>query len=99
MVSYLPQRDAKKRQMVPFLPNRISLFADTPYEERVTRDQVSVRLLREAGKEVMVLAPTPLSLGPFSMEKSGEAFNVGRTGAHRILTSSDESLLGSTALS
>ena len=98
VVSYLPQRDAKKRQMIPFLPGRISLFADTPYEERVGRDRASVKLLKEAGKQVLVLAPTPLPLGPFSMEKSKKAFEAGRSGAREILETDDVTRLGSSAL-
>lgn len=98
IVSYLPQRDANHQQLLPFIPKRLSVFADTPYEERVERDRAALRLLEEAGKEVVVLAPKPMKLGPFALEHAPRAFELGRFGATKLLVS-DGRQLGSTELS
>ena len=89
IVSYMPPR---KPHPGPF-------FADTPSDERLERDKASVRLLRDAGKRVMVLAPKRVWLGPFSLDRAGAAMDQGREGALEILDSHDEALLGAPTLS
>ena len=76
------------------LPSPSSFFVDTPPDERLERDRVSVELLREAGKQVVVLAPERVWLGPFSLEKGPAALEQGRTGTARLLGSADEDSLG-----
>ncbi len=98
VVSYLPQRDANQRRRLPFVPQRPAFFADTPYEERVERDRAAIRLLEEAGKEVVVLDPPPLKLGPFALDNAQRAFELGRAGATRLLVSNGAAL-GSKELS
>ncbi len=102
IVSYMP-RGGQPREgragIRAFLPPLSSLMADTPYEERYERDVTSVRLLREAGKEVLVFCPDRVRLGPFTMHKGAEAFERGREGTLAILDSSDDKLLGAPQLS
>jgi NTE family protein len=102
VVSYLPLREARReeaeRGLRSFLPPLSSLLADTPREERVERDRASVASLREAGIEVLVLAPERVWLGPFTLDRGPRALEQGREGAHRILESDDESLLGAEFL-
>ncbi len=91
-------RENKKTGIFSFLPSLPSLFADTPPDERLARDRASVRLLRDAGKRVMVLAPERVWLGPFSLDRAGAAIDRGREGALEILDSHDETLLGAPTL-
>jgi NTE family protein len=102
VISYLPLREARReeagRGLRSLLPPFSSIFADTPPEERVERDRASVARLREAGIEVLVLAPERVWLGPFSLERGPRALTQGREGARRILESADESLLGAEFL-
>jgi NTE family protein len=103
VISYLPLREQGREQTRggpwAFLPQLSSLFADTPLDERVERDRASVARLRDAGIEVLVLAPERVWLGPFSLERGPESLVRGRDGAARILDSDDESLLGAENLS
>ena len=92
-------RDNNKSGIFSFLPSPSSFFADTPPDERLERDKASVRLLRDAGKRVMVLAPERVWLGPFSLDRAGAAMDMGREGALKILDSHDETLLGAPTLS
>jgi len=102
VVSYLPLREQGREQARSgwwsLLPSLSSLFADTPTEERVERDRASVARLREAGVEVLVLAPERVWLGPFSLERGPESLTRGHEGAARILDSDDRSLLGAETL-
>jgi NTE family protein len=98
LVSYLPQRDSSKRAGLPFLPASVPLFADIPFYERIERDRVSIKRLKEAGKEVMVIAPKRLELGLFKMDRAREAFEKGRAGALEILSSCDRDRLGAKDL-
>jgi predicted acylesterase/phospholipase RssA len=102
IVSHLPPRDAgdeKKRGLAALAPKMRSLFADIPADERLERDRDGVRLLREKGVRVLVLGPSPVKLGPFSLDRGRTAFETGRDGAARILESRDEALLGTEWLS
>jgi NTE family protein len=103
IVSYLPPRDApepgRKKGILSFLPKPSSLLADVPADERLERDRTAVSMLRDAGVRVLVLAPAPVKLGPFSLERGEAAVRAGREGAGRILDAADESLLGSEWLS
>jgi predicted acylesterase/phospholipase RssA len=103
IVSYMPPREDrpenKKSGILSFLPSPSSFLADTPPDERRERDQASVRLLRDAGKRVMVLAPERVWLGPFSLDRAGAAMDQGREGALEILDSNDETALGAPTLS
>ena len=97
IVSYLPPRDADaagRRRFKAFVPRLASLFADTPADERLERDREGVRLLREAGVDVLVLGPPPSKLGPFSLARGAGAVAAGREGAARILDSDDDARLG-----
>jgi predicted acylesterase/phospholipase RssA len=97
ITSYMPLHGgskASKSGLFSFLPNFTELFADIPAEERRERDRVSCNLLREAGKRVLVVAPKPIKLGPFSMDRGRAAFEQGRAGTLKILESHDEELLG-----
>jgi NTE family protein len=102
VVSYLPPREARGKSrrggIRALLPSPSSFFVDTPPEERLERDRVSVEVLREAGKRVLVLAPERVWLGPFSLEKGPAALEQGRTGAAAMLGSTDEDSLGSRYL-
>jgi len=103
VVSYLPPRDAepggKRRNPLSFLPKPSALLAETPSDERIERDRAAVAILRERGVRVLVLGPTPVKLGPFSLERGEEAVRAGREGVGRILDSEDGSALGSPQLS
>jgi NTE family protein len=82
VISYLPPRRGSRLPLAgPLL--------DTPAEERLLRDVCSARLLREAGIEVVVLAPGHVALGPFSLERARAAFDAGLRGATSLLGSSD----------
>ena len=102
VISYLPPRDARpawmKKGALSLLPMPSSLLADTPADERLERDRAAVKILRESGARVLVLAPAPKRLGPFSLERGGSAVAAGRDGAGRILDSDDDSLLGAEQL-
>ncbi len=102
LVSYMPiskTHNQVKKGMSEFLPSFSMMFADTPRDERLKRDKVSVKLLREADKRVLILAPERVWLGPFSLHKAKQGFDQGYKGTLRILESEDESLLGATDLS
>jgi predicted acylesterase/phospholipase RssA len=97
VVSYLPPRGAgpeRESGWRRFVPPLSSLAASIPEMERVERDREVVRLLREKGIDVLVLAPERVALGPFSLHRAPEALRRGRLGARAILESNDESLLG-----
>ncbi|MCP4606471.1 MAG: hypothetical protein GY847_39185 [Proteobacteria bacterium] len=97
IVSYMARRESQRVKptgLRAFLPPLSSIFADTPQDERQERDQTSVRLLREAGKEVLVFAPERLWLGAFSMNKGSQAFEQARAGTLCILESEGDNLLG-----
>jgi NTE family protein len=98
LVSYLPQRNSRERGGLSFLPVSIPFFADIPFEERLERDRTSIRLLREAGKRVVVIAPPHLRLGPFSLDRAEAAYSKGCLGARAILSSDNEGLLGAPDL-
>jgi NTE family protein len=103
LISYLPMRgsraNVKKSGIRALLPTLSALFADTPEAERHERDLASVGLLRESGREVKVLAPKRIALGPFSLERAAEALEQGRVGTLRILESEKSEFLGSPELS
>ncbi len=97
IVSYMPKHKKppkKKSGLLGFLPPASSIFAYIPYEERLERDVTSVRVLREAGKEVLVMSPERVWLGPFTMDKGHDAYEQARTGTLRILESKNDDLLG-----
>jgi NTE family protein len=98
VVSYLPLREDNPRGKPGFLPSLGSLFADTPLEERLERDRASVKALRDAGIEVLVLAPERVWLGPFSLDRGPASLEQGREGSLRILESDDEAMLGTDEL-
>lgn len=88
VVSFLPHRDrgvGPKRGPLSLLPPPSSLFASVPGEERRERDAAGIAALEDSGVEVITLAPPRVSLGPFSMERAGDALTRGREGAARIL--------------
>jgi predicted acylesterase/phospholipase RssA len=99
IVSYLPPSGEEKEGVKEFVPSLSSMFAFSPRCERIERDKMSVKLLRENGKRVVVCAPERVELGPFSMDKAREAFQQGLEGMIRILESEDEELLGCEHLS
>jgi predicted acylesterase/phospholipase RssA len=93
VISHLPPREQRNdRPRKEGLFSDLAFFADTPAQERIERDRESVRLLREAGKDVFVLAPPRVWLSPFSLHLAGDAVRQGREGAARILA--DPSLCG-----
>ena len=71
LVSYLPQRGnaGEKPGIRRFIPPLSALFADVPYDERMSRDQASLDALVASGREVLFLKPNSVSLGPFSLNK------------------------------
>lgn len=56
------------------------------------RDRASTARLRDAGIEVLVLAPERIWLGPFSLSRGPDALARGREGALQILSADGESL-------
>lgn len=94
LISYLPprKREARKRTgILSFLPSLASLFADVPADERKERDRIAADLLEKNGKEVILLAPPRLAVGPFSLEKARQSFEQGEEGAAMLLSSKDKS--------
>jgi len=96
VVSYTPMRDAaaagSRGGWRRFVPPIRSLLADTPIAERIARDRTAVRLLRERGVEVYVLAPPRVRLGPFSLQRGAAALEAGYEGAARLLDGPAEAL-------
>ena len=90
------ERNGKKPKSGIF--SGLKFFADTPLEERIKRDQVAVNLLRQAGKEVVILAPERIWLGPFTLDKAKEAMDFGYTETLKLLESTDNKVLGCSEL-
>lgn len=99
VISHMPPREHKKGNQKKGLFSDIAIFADTPPEERIERDRAAVRILRETGKDVFVLSPSRIWLGPFSLNKANEAMDFGYKEAIKLLNKTDESALGSDELS
>jgi NTE family protein len=98
-VSHVPPRDYRNgRTPKDGLFSNISIFAKTPLEERHERDRTAVRILREHGKEVQVLSPGRIWLGPFSLDKAKDAMAFAYKRAKEALASTDEMLPGSDEL-
>ena len=85
IISYIPLRNLKPESGIS--PSLSSLFAKVPPEERIERDQESVRLLRAANKQVFVLAPPSILLGPFALNQAPQAFKQGYTETVTLLDS------------
>jgi predicted acylesterase/phospholipase RssA len=100
LISYLPprKREARKRTgILSFLPHFASLFADIPADERKERDRIAAELLEKSGKEVIVLAPPRLAVGPFCLEKARQSFEQGEEGAAALLNAKSEAPGSATA--
>ena len=102
IISYLPPRETRqkdnKRGIGSFLPHPKTFFAHTPLQERIERDEVSVGILRERGKEVIILAPQRVWMGPFSLSRGARSMEQARTLTLQMLESGDSLLLGSQYL-
>jgi len=85
IISYIPLRNLKPESGI--FPSLSSLFAKVPPEERIERDQESVRLLRAANKQVFVLASPSILLGPFALNQAPQAFKQGYTETVTLLDS------------
>lgn len=99
VVSYLPPSGQEREGVREFIPSLSSMWAFSPRAERVERDRKSVELLREAEKRVLVCAPSRVELGPFSMDRAGEAFEQGLAATRHMLDSEDDDVWGCEHLS